>query len=62
MRSPLSTGSAQTPDFNVLDLDFFASLKSRIWRQRLGMIEDIVTGIPTLSGECDQLDGRSRAC
>lgn len=32
----------------------FASLKSRVWRERFGMVEDMLAGISTLFDECDK--------
>ena len=38
----LVTQPAQSPDLNVNDLGFFASLKSRVWRMNASSIDELV--------------------
>ena len=47
------TQSAQSVDLNINDLGFFASLKSRVWKERFGTIDDLVKGIQRLFGAYD---------
>ena len=41
----LVTQPTQSPDFNVNDLGFFASLKSRVWRMNASSIDELVDPI-----------------
>ena len=41
---------AQSPDLNVNDLGFFASLKSRVWRERFGRNDFLVEEVQRLFG------------
>ena len=41
----LVTQPAQSPDLNVNDLGFFASLKSRVWRMNASSIDELVDPI-----------------
>ena len=41
----LVTQPAQSPDLNVNDLGFFASLKSRVWGMNASSIDELVETI-----------------
>ncbi|CAN0464352.1 unnamed protein product [Laminaria digitata] len=41
----LKTQPSQSPDLNVNDLGFFASLKSRVWRANAGSVDELVQNI-----------------
>ena len=45
------TQPAQSPDLDVNDLGFFASLKSRVWKEHFGRIDNLVEGVQRLFGE-----------
>ena len=47
------THPAQSPDLNINDLGFFASLNSRVWKERFGTIDDLVEGVQRLFGAYD---------
>ncbi|CAN0469879.1 unnamed protein product [Laminaria digitata] len=38
----LKTQPSQSPDLNVNDLGFFASLKSRVWRANANSVDELV--------------------
>ena len=41
----LKTQPLQSPDFNVNDLVFFASLKSRVWRANASSVDELVLNV-----------------
>ena len=50
----LVTQPAQSPDLNVNDLGFFASLKSRVWGMNASSIDELVQ---TIFQQYDEYDG-----
>ena len=47
------TQPAQSPDLNINDLGFFASLKSRVRKESFGTIDDLVEGLQRSFGAYD---------
>ncbi|CAN0246078.1 unnamed protein product, partial [Laminaria digitata] len=47
----LKTQPLQSPDLNVNDLGFFASLKSRVWRANANSVDELVKNIFNLYEE-----------
>lgn len=45
MEHELVTQPAQSPDLNTNDLGFFASLNSRVWRERYRTLDALVEGL-----------------
>ena len=41
----LKTQPSQSPDLNVNDLGFFASLKSRVWRASASSVDELVQNV-----------------
>lgn len=39
----------QSPDLNITDLGLSASLKSRVWAERYGAVDELVEGISSMS-------------
>ena len=50
----LVTQPAQSPDLNVNDLGFFASLKSRVWGMKASSIDELVE---TIFDQYEKYDG-----
>ncbi|CAN0094704.1 unnamed protein product, partial [Sphacelaria rigidula] len=50
----LVTQPAQSPDFNVNDMGFFASLKSRVWEINASSIDELVK---TIFQQYEEYDG-----
>lgn len=44
---------AQSPDLSIIDPGFFEYLKSRVWRELFGKIDDRFEGVQRLVGEID---------
>ena len=49
----LVTQPAQSPDLNVNDLGFFASLESVVWKEGYESVDEMVAGIPAMFVEYD---------
>ena len=45
--------AAQSPDLNVNDLGFFASLESVVWKEGYESVDEMVAGIPAMFVEYD---------
>ncbi|CAM9411359.1 unnamed protein product [Choristocarpus tenellus] len=50
---------AQLPNLNINDLGAFASPKSRVWAERYGAVDELVSGVSSLIHvyEADTLEG-----